>query len=416
MEQPANPPLRDSSAATSPDTQPEAATRARELAILNAIAAALNSATDVRQALERTLALVADLLGLQTGWVWLLDPETSQFYLAAAQTLPPYLQEPIRMTGGWCLCTDRFRHGKLAPANIDTLKCSRLGEAIEAHIPETTLGLRYHASIPLAIRGRKLGIINIAGPSWRRLTHDELQLLETIAYQVGIAVERAWLAAESARLARAEERARLAREIHDTLAQGLTAIALDVEGALRHLETNPDRARERLERALATARENLEEARRSVLDLRAAPLAGRPLVDALEALGRTFTSETGVRVRVRARGEPALPLRVEAELFRIAQEALTNVRKHARASEVEVMLRADDEHATLAIADNGVGFVGASGGRTPSRKPDGRDGRHGIVGMRERARLLGGSLRIASRTGGGTRVSARVPLAREGTA
>jgi two-component system NarL family sensor kinase len=379
-------------------------TRARELAILNAIAEALNSATDVGQALEHTLALVADLLGLQTGWVWLLDPETAQFYLAAAQNLPPYLQEPVRMTGSWCLCTDRFRRGKLAPTNIDMLKCSRLGEAIEAHIPEATLGLRYHASIPLAFRGRKLGIINIAGPSWRRLTPEELQLLETIAYQVGIAVERARLAAESARLARAEERARLAREIHDTLAQGLTAIALDVEGALRHLTSNPERARERLERALETARENLEEARRSVLDLRAAPLAGRPLVDALEALGRAFTSETGVRVRVRARGETTLPLRVEAELFRIAQEAITNVRKHARSSELELVLRSDGEHATLSIADNGVGFE-------PARKADGR---HGIVGMRERARLLGGSLRVASRPGSGTRVSARVPLARGG--
>ncbi len=226
--------------------QGAAETRARELGILKAIAEALNSATDVQQALEHTLALVADLLGLRTGWVWLLDPETTQFYLAAAQDLPPYLQEPVRMTGDWCLCTDRFRRGKLAPTNIDVLKCSRLGEAFEAHVSEATLGLRYHASIPLAFRGRKLGIINIAGPSWRRLTPEELQLLETIAYQVGIAVERARLAAESARLARAEERARLAREIHDTLAQGLTAIALDVEGALRHLESNPERARERL--------------------------------------------------------------------------------------------------------------------------------------------------------------------------
>jgi two-component system NarL family sensor kinase len=372
----------------------------RELAILYAIAEALNSSTDVQQALEHTLALVADLLGLQTGWVWLLDPETSQFYLAAAQNLPPYLQEPVRMTGEWCLCTDRFQRGKLAPANIDMLKCSRLGEAIEAHMPETTLGLRYHASIPLAFRGRKLGIINIAGPSWRRLTGDELQLLATIAYQVGIAVERARLAAESARLARAAERARIAREIHDTLAQGLTAIALDVEGALRHLDDNPARARERLERALGMARESLEEARRSVLDLRAAPLAGRPLAEALAALGRAFTSETGVRVHVQAPAEASLPLRVEAELFRIAQEALANVRQHARATAVEIRLRATDREAALAISDDGEGF--------DARRQT--DGRHGIVGMRERAKLLGGRLRIESRPGRGTKVTARVPI------
>src|SRR4051794_19974570 len=97
----------------------------RELTILNAISEALNSSADVRQALERTLGLVADLLGLRTGWVWLLDPETKQFYVAAARDLPPFLQEPIRMSGRWCLCTDLFRKGKLTPLNIDMLECSR---------------------------------------------------------------------------------------------------------------------------------------------------------------------------------------------------------------------------------------------------------------------------------------------------
>src|SRR6266849_2247400 len=117
--------------------------RTRDLTILNAIAEALNSSVDVQQALERTLALVAELLGLRTGWVWLLDPETRQFYVAAARNLPPYLQEPIRMSGHWCLCTELFRRGKLAPTNVDVLECSRLREAVESHLPEEVLGLRY---------------------------------------------------------------------------------------------------------------------------------------------------------------------------------------------------------------------------------------------------------------------------------
>jgi two-component system NarL family sensor kinase len=378
-------------------TIPLMATRTRELAILNAIAEALNSSSDVRPALERTLSLVADLLGLRTGWVWLLDPETDQFYLAAAQNLPPYLQEPVRMSGSWCLCTEKFAQGKLDPTNVDVLGCTRLRDGFTARHPEATLGLRYHASIPLFFQERRLGIINVAGPSWRELTADELRLLGTIAYQVGIAVERARLAEESARLARAEERTRIAREIHDTLAQGLTAIGLDVEGALRHLDS-PDRARPRLERALATARESLEEARRSVLDLRAAPLAGRPLAEALAALGRAFTSETGVRVNVRVVGAVELPLRAETELYRVAQEALANVRKHAEATRVEVALRGAPGAVSLSVRDDGVGFdPGAVGERG-----------HGLIGMRERARLAGGRLRITSRPGHGTRVGLRV--------
>jgi two-component system NarL family sensor kinase len=375
--------------------------RTRELTILNAIAEALNSSADVAAALERTLALVGELLGLDTGWVWLLDPEADQFYLAAARNLPPYLLEPVRMSGSWCLCTDLFRQGKLRSTNVDVLACTRLRAAVEAHAPEATLGLRYHASIPLHFQERRLGIINLAGPAWRRLTADELRLLGTIGAQVGTALERARLAEGSARLARAEERARLAREIHDSLAQRLTAIGLDVEGALRHLEASPETARERLERALATTRESLEEARRSVLDLRAAPLAGRPLADALGALGRQLTSETGVRVHVRADPRLELPLRTEAELYRVAQEALANVRRHARATEVDVSLAASARGTTLSVRDDGVGF-------DPRRVPDGH---HGLVGMRERARLLGGQLRVTSRPGRGTTITVRVPPA-----
>ena len=387
----------------------------RELTILNAISEALNSSADVRQALERTLGLVADLLGLRTGWVWLLDAETKQFYVAAARNLPPFLQEPIRMSGRWCLCTDLFRKGKLTPLNIDMLECSRLLPAIEAKDPSLTLGLRYHASIPLFFQGRGLGIMNVTGPDGRALHPEELRLLGTMAYEVGIAIERARLAEEGTRLARAEERTRIAREIHDTLAQGLTAIGLDIEGAMRHLADSPEQARERLERALSTTRESLDEARRSVLDLRAVPLAGRPLAEALAALGRAFTSETGILVHVsitdHQRGDgaiAALPLRVEAELYRIAQAALANVRQHAHATQVEITLRlappAQPTTVLLAVRDNGVGFTPGSVG----------DGHHGIIGMRERARLLGGHLRVSSRAGHGTTIGARVPLGRDG--
>ena len=195
-------------------------------------------------------------------------------------------------------------------------------------------------------------------------------MLATIAYQAGIAVERARLAEEGTRLARAEERTRIAREIHDTLAQGLTAIGLDIEGALRHLESDPARARPRLERALTTARESLEEARRSVLDLRAAPPAGRPLAEALAALGRAFTSETGVPASVRAEGNAALPPRVEGELYRIAQEALANVRRHAQATRVEIVFPASPREAVLTVRDDGAGFDPRRGGQ----------GRHGLLG------------------------------------
>src|SRR5579864_1256492 len=302
--------------------------RAKELRILYAIADELNTTTDVTLALERVLSIVTKALGLRSGWIWLVDPETNRFYNAASFNLPPYLREPVRMTGGWCQCTELFREGKLSAKNVDVIECSRLEPAVERNQIKLTGGLRYHASVPLLFRNKSLGIMNLTGPKWRRLTSGELWLLSTIALQAGATIERARLADEGAQLARVEERTRLAREIHDTLAQRLTAIALQLEGALKHLDGSRDRVRADLSRALNIALEGIGEARRSVLTLRGAPPAGKPLPQALGALARSFTSRTGIQVRVEAAAVD-LPGQVEAELLRIAQEALTNVGKHA---------------------------------------------------------------------------------------
>ncbi len=374
--------------------------RERELRILNGIAEALNSAPDVREALERTLAAVAELLHLRTGWIWLLDPATQQFYNVTVQNLPPYLQQPVQMAGRACYCIDAFREGKLTPKNVDVMECSRLCGAVNTQDEPLTEGLRYHASIPLVFQGKQLGIMNVTGPSWRRLTRGELGLLSTIAYQVGIAVERARLAEESARLARAEERARIAREIHDALAQGLTAIGLQIESALNRLDIDPEGARHRMERALETTRTSLEDARGSIADLRMAPLVGKPLAEALGALARAFTADTGIRVRVQALGACSLPLHVEVELYRIAQEALANVARHAAASDVILLLRTTPNRLRLTICDNGRGM--------PSAPP--AENCHGLDGMRERARLLGGTLRMTGRSGRGTTVTVTAPL------
>ncbi len=373
----------------------------RELSIVNAVAEALNSAPEVRQALQQTLELVADLLGLQTAWVWLRDPDTQHFYSAAAHNLPPYLQEPVHMTGRPCWCIQSFKAGKLTPKNIGVFECSRLYPAVRSGQLESTAGVSGHASIPLYFRATPLGILNVGSGAWRTLQPDELRLLSTIGYQVGLAIERARLAEASTQLARIEERTRIAREIHDTLAQGLTGIALNIEGAMRYLEHDPARARRRLELALEASRESLEEARRSVLDLRGARL-DRPLPEVLRALARAFTSDTGVRVQVRSPEVESLPEQMELELYRIAQEALVNVRRHAQAGEVEIELQTQESGVRLSIRDNGHGFDPKQLG----------EGRHGILGMQERARLVGGRLRLRSRPGGPTSITVLIPMSR----
>ena len=363
------------------------------------MAEALNSVADVGKSLEQTLRLVADHLNLRTGWVWLLDADSRKFYNAASYNLPPYLQEPVRMAGTWCQCTEDFQYGRLMPHNVDVIECSRLKAAVKREIKPLTEGLRFHASIPLYFQKKPLGIMNVTGPAWRKLTKRELLLLSTIGDQVGVTVERARLTEESAKLVRAQERARIAREIHDTLAQSLTAIALQLEGALESAKLSSPRARKHVRAALDVAPDSIGEVRRSLFDLRSTALDGKPLREALFALARRTTSATGIRVNVTVSKTPPLSPRLEFELFRIIQEALTNVRKHARAKTIALVLRAAGSELFVEIKDDGGGFdVRAS------------ETGHGIAGMRERAQLVGGQLTVSSRANRGTTVRVAVPL------
>lgn len=380
--------------------------RSDELAILNDVARALNASVDLPTLLARALEKVVELLGLDTGWVLLLDEKSGEPSLAAAQNLPPgLLKEPERMAG-WCYCLDSFRDGELdGAANVGVLGCSRLRKLAPA--PGQTAGLRFHASVPLQVfteEGRlaRLGMLNVAGPEWRELEADELNLLRTIGDVLGVAIERARLHARRLESAQTEERNRLAREIHDTIAQDLSAIAFQLEAAEALLiqRAEPERVQRSVSVALDLARKGLEEARRSVLDLRAAPLEGRNLPEALGALA----AEAGGAPSVSFEAGPvlaSLPPAVEVGLYRIAQEALQNALRHAEASRILIRLEGAAESVRLTIQDDGRGFV--TEGAVSSR--------FGLIGMRERARLLGGSFQLESSPGAGTRITAEVPLA-----
>src|SRR5437764_11522587 len=364
----------------------------RDLAILYAIAGHLNRKIDVHEALQEVLVQVTRLLGLQTGWVWLLG-ERDAPYLAAAQSLPPYLADhPQRMTGS-CLCLDTFLQGDLeGAANINVLRCSRLKNA-ERDSDPSSLGLRFHASIPIYAGEKALGVLNVASEDWRELQAEELQLLHIIGDQIGLAVQRARLSAEhthaATRLATIEERNRLAREIHDTLAQGLAAITLQLETADALAASRPDRAQEAIRRALSLARGNLEEARRSVMNLRAAPLQNRTLPEALASLARSSCDTTTQDVEFSYSPEhnfPNLPARLEEGIYRIAQEALANACNHAHAQHLDMTLTVDDQHVIVLVQDDGCGF-------DPDKVTGiGRQDHFGLTGMAERVKLLGGSI------------------------
>jgi two-component system NarL family sensor kinase len=383
--------------------------RNRELSILNAVAEALNREVDLSRALHTALSQTTELLDLHTGWIWLMREETGRFYLAASQDLPPALANNPRRMEGWCYCLEEYEEGGLADGeNVSIVTCSRLQELVDNGMPEATLGLRYHASVPLYGReGKPLGVMNVASTDWRELSDADLELLHTIADLLSIAVERTRLFAQSTQVGALEERNRLAREIHDTLAQGLAGIALHLETADAFLEAGLDAARTRqaVRQALELTRASIEEARRSVLDLRAAPLEGRTLAEALASLVQEQGAQGNLHTTFEATGENRpLPVRVEAGLYRIAQEALTNVVRHANAAELVVHLLIQPEQVRLTIEDDGTGFDAKA---LPQ-------GRYGLVGLIERARLLGGTIEVSSSPGEGTGLEVTIPLEGKG--
>lgn len=383
-----------------PDTDAqELEQRNRELVILNAIAQALNREIDLDQALQSALANSAELLDLHTGWIWLLDEDTGEPYLAAALNLPPALGNHPRRMSGTCYCLDTFRAGDMeGAANVNVITCSRL-----RWLTSETRGLKYHASIPLYAHEKQLGVLNVASPDWRELSPEDLRLLYTVGDMLSIAIERARLFAGSIQMGAVEERNRLAREIHDTLAQGLAGISLKLEAAEALLESGADQLRVEpvIHEALALAQANLEEARRSVLDLRAAPLEGRTLVEALERLVEEYSHRSRVKIRFDSvGGNRRLPVRVEAGLYRVAQESLANILQHANARKASLHLELTPAQVRLIVEDDGTGF-------DPAQIPAGR---YGLLGLKERVKLLKGELEIRSDPGVGTRIQATVPI------
>jgi signal transduction histidine kinase len=207
-----------------------------------------------------------------------------------------------------------------------------------------------------------------------------------------------------------EERRRMAREIHDTLAQGLMGIVTQLQAAQR-TGLGEDAAARRVDQAIDLARESLTEARRSVQALAPQPLAGARLPDAIQDVARRWSDLHGLDVSVTTTGTPRIMRpEIEVALLRTAQEALTNVAKHAHASRVGLTLSYMEDLVTLDVRDDGVGFatVNGTGPRPPSRPRDAQDG-FGLSSMRQRVEGVAGRLEIESEPDAGTAICASIP-------
>jgi signal transduction histidine kinase len=268
-----------------------------------------------------------------------------------------------------------------------------------------TIGMRSGLYVPMVVGDRPIGVIAAHNKRGRdpRFTDEDLRIAETFAARAAVAVDLAdRVARDSLRRVvdgQELERRRLARELHDETGQALTSILL----GLKRVEEA--KTREDSRAAAGELREEivktLQSVRRLAVELRPKALDDFGLVPALERLAEAFRDSSGIEIDVEANlDDSRLPAEVETALYRIAQEALTNVAKHAGAGHVSVVVTRRHGSVTVVVEDDGRGF-GATGGDS---------GGLGLVGMKERVGLLGGRLAIESTEGAGTTIVAEVPL------
>jgi signal transduction histidine kinase len=267
--------------------------------------------------------------------------------------------------------------------------------------PTTDLWILYGAII--VIQTVAIGLGTVLGERLSELSEQRREAVTRLeaALQENVGLQRQ-LVAQAREAGVLDERGRMAREIHDTIAHGLTGIVTQLEAA-EGAEARPDDRRRHTDNALRLARESLVEARRSVEASRPEVLEGSSLPEALDEVARRWSALNDIGVEVRITGEPvALHPEIEAALLRTAQEALANVSKHAHASRAGLTLSYMGDVVTLDVRDDGVGFDLVE---EPSERPAG----FGLTTMRQRVTRVAGTLAIESDPGGGTAISARVP-------
>jgi signal transduction histidine kinase len=253
--------------------------------------------------------------------------------------------------------------------------------------------------VPLVHRNRAIGVLNVFYPRGRQPGEREIAYLAAIADHAAVVAESARVFADAREKAVLEERQRLARELHDSVSQALYGIALGARTARALVDREPSQAIEPLDYVLSLAEAALTEMRALIFELRPETLESEGLVAALTKQIESAQARHGLEVKADMGEEPALPYEAKEALYRIAQEALNNVVKHARARRIDLHLSSSAHGTILEVGDDGVGF--ASNGAVP--------GHLGLQSMRERAARVGGELDVESAPARGTRVRARIP-------
>lgn len=395
----------------------ELLSRNEELSALNAIAATVNQSLNLEDVVTSAMQKVLEVTRTKAGCVFLRSSDGNK--LETLNYVGPSNVFKCNYSGSSvaeCACHQVLRDGETLMVN-DISQCPALTTDMAL-----TENVGCFVSIPLKSKDRTLGIMNIACSGENYFTENDFRILDSIGYHVGLAIENSILYEEAKQReklrgkllnsvinAQEEERKRIAREVHDEYGQVLTGLMMSIESIENMTLPQQSQLRERLRNTRFTVDSALRDMRRLTLGLRPSTLDDLGLLAALRSYIQTHLEDAGVKTDFESKGlTRRLAPAVETALFRIVQEAIHNITKYAEASHVKIKIEVGKGKITAIVEDNGRGFdvdaVFKYKMRTQSL---------GLLGIQERAALLGGTFSISSQIGQGTRLVVEIPISAE---
>jgi signal transduction histidine kinase len=356
------------------------------LSELHRVAQVLPASLDLSETLSSTVARVRELMAADVVVVLLRDEATSSWSVAVAEGVRlPKVVLDIDL-----------------PAPLHRATRASLAILVE-NLAEAGPGLastsRSGVYAPLRTRDRLVGLVAVERRSEGTLTQRDLGLMDGVAEQAALAIDNARWFGSLRRVGADEERTRIARDLHDRVGQSLAFLAFELDRIATRSKEGPVHGD--LAVLQGEVRQVIGEVRETLYDLRTDVSEGQDLVSVLRTFLQRVHQRTGLEVDLENHATARPALAVERELWRIAQEAITNVERHAQASTIRVRWECDGRTAALEVRDDGQGLAATTAGRPDS---------YGILGMKERADVLGATLEIQSPAGQGTTVRCRVEL------
>lgn len=360
--------------------------------LLKEIAEFLNEETEVYSMMNGALDRLVKGTNFSTGWIFFID-EDGTHTLASEYGLPDaLLMDDCRyMTEGPCWCVSRYHQKKLTKAS-NIITCSRIVKANKQYSDKTG-DITHHATVPLQSGDERFGLLNVATPNTKIYSEEDLALLESVAFQIGSAIKRIYLTEKARETALQEERNRLARDLHDSVNQMLFSLKLTAHAA--GTMSKDEKSIQAFQMIESTSQDAVNEMRALIWQLKPVGLE-QGLVEAI----KNYAEVLGLNVTIKVSGLLNLESKVEHTIFRIIQEAMNNVKKHAQTDAVSIHLSQQSEQFIMKIEDKGKGFKVSSAKALPT---------HGLKNILQRSNEIGAEVNMKSEENVGTMIELFYP-------